>query len=194
MSEYAVKHIESGLLLIPKCNAKLANFLSGVFLDIRRILLTPEIKQNFLKFTSKDFIIIEPISGVWNITETLSQELVNMKVRAALLADCFSFLQVRTNDMLNQFSGLGYLTYDDLSLYPTLKPQYIERFAEAVNLSLELADKQLEFEYENLKQTCLRGKEIQWKYINLLKMVETTQDAKTWKKDLILSVKGVGKV
>jgi hypothetical protein len=133
------------------------------------------------------------------ILKELDPKVVNDVVRqkiakAKLLAVGFSHLQWFANLATTSSLYSAVITYDNVDLYLQNPTLFINTYADAVGIDAATAQKQVEFDFQNLQTLRLRRQEILWRYGKTLLEVNTEDELNVWRTQVKNNTVDVGVV
>lgn len=200
MKNHFVWDFENDLFMAMDVEHAVANFVCSCLLNTCSISYSPTVTRSIIKLKEETVSHLPTIVFRNDDKFKVLEEIVlkpdqYLRYKAgATLATGYEFLLDHCNRIEAQYEHISSLELSDIPLYKEHRSTYVALYAKTNSISNELAEKQLDLDYENTMALIMRRKEILWMYGNMLRSVKNDQDLASWQTKVYDSIIGVGAV
>jgi len=194
-SRYFLLDSEHQGVLIDGYDLSVMTAVQRAIIDVRVISIFKNNWQTRLAAAAqgKDFFKID--RDEWKIIPlVVSQQTRDKRRRAQLLAEGFAYLYWMANLAVEFYWTTSSIDLNDLALMSTMKDDFVNALAKSKNIDRALAQKQIDFDEQNLKSLVLRRKEILWSGEQTLLAVDNQDQLLEWKAALHADIFKVGAI
>ncbi len=183
----------TGYVIVAVKSHQLAQFMNSAVLDTATHLLSSHLAKKYLFQPPGTELILHP--GRIEITRVPPpQHVLDKRSRINILRPGYWFLMEQATIIETSFDGYDFLNSSDALNYMLMKGPYVEAYALTSDVSLEVAEKHLDFLARNLMKLHARKKQLMHKYSVKLRKVHTQKEYDEWMQELYNEVIGLGRV
>lgn len=127
--------------------------------------------------------------GGIEIADTPSQDIIKKREIAHLRSRSFFILFEHLSHLKNYYDYASDLNSEDLNMYIMFKDKFIEKYAESKGTDTYTAKKHLDFLAQSLLEVQLRRYNLQWKFTEKIKKLETQEQLFSIRDELLAEVR-----
>ena len=175
---------------------EVAKYISSTLLDT----YTRQLSDNFFTGIENTLFVGEmwaTIDKKWKIVKLdncVSELNIEKRMLAYLRTSGYAFLLEQASILGTSYDSMGALDSSNLPIYLADKERYETEYSIAMNISLPIATKHLNFLADSLQSIYFRQQSLLWKYSHTLRSVNNSQQLAVWKEEVFKETIGLGQV